>query len=336
LVAFQNIAIMLSMVLTVKKYTALLVLVFPLLFSVESRAEKLRVATLYIGSSMLPMWIAKEEGYFARRGLDVELIWLQSALSTFALIAGEVELIFGTPQETLLAMTSKNPPPLVTVGSWETNSKHWLVVSPKIQSPKDLVGKSLATSRPKAADEGYSRIILRRFGVNTNQLTFISAGGQRDRLAALKSGTVQGSVFNAYNTVILEELGFKRLAQLETPEFPFPPATYTTRKEAAAVKRESIKAFFAAVADGTRRQSQDKELCLRLLRKYMKFQNPKALDVAYSDGLILKYPYMTKEQLNSSLDILEASTGVRPKITFDDFVDHSLLKEAQLQQQEAK
>ncbi len=304
--------------------------------TVDARAEKMRVATLYIGSTMLPLWIAQEEGYFARRGLDVELIWLQSSLSTFALIAGEVDLIFGTPQETLLAMTSKNPPPLVTVGSWETNSKHWLVVSPKIQSPKELAGKSLATSRPKAADEGYARIILRRYGVNTNQLTFISAGGQRDRLAALKSGTVQGSVFNAYNTVLLEELGFKRLAQLETAEFPFPPATFTARKEAALAKREAMKTFFAAVADGTKRQSQDKELSLKLLRKYMKFQNPKALDVAYTDGLILKYPYMTREQLNSSLDILEASTGVRPKIAFENFVDHSLLKEAQLQQQETK
>lgn len=58
-------------------------------------AQKIRVATLYIGSSMLPLWIAKEDGEFARRGLDVELIWLQSTLSTYALIAGEVDLIFG-------------------------------------------------------------------------------------------------------------------------------------------------------------------------------------------------------------------------------------------------
>ena len=55
---------------------------------------------------------------------------------------GEVELIFGTPQETLLAMTSKNPPPLVTIGSWETNSRHWLVVSPKSNRSKDLVAKA--------------------------------------------------------------------------------------------------------------------------------------------------------------------------------------------------
>jgi len=317
-----------------KKAVLLLLVAFFLLTSpVNLRAQKLRVATLYIGSTMLPLWIAQEEGTFTRRGLEVELIWLQSSLSTFALIAGEVDLIFGTPQETLLAMTTKNLLPLVTIGAWETNSKHWLVVSPKIQTPKELSGKTLATSRPKAADEGYARIILRRFGVNPEQITFISAGGQRDRIAALKSGTVQGSVLNAYNTLLLEELGFKRLAKLETSEFPFPPATLTTRKETAIVKREPIKAFLSSMVEGTRGQNQDKEFSLKLLRKYMKMQNPKVLDAAYNDSVMLQYPYMTREQLNSSLDILEASTGVRPRISFEEFVDHSLLQEIRLQQE---
>ncbi|HTM09180.1 MAG TPA: ABC transporter substrate-binding protein [Verrucomicrobiae bacterium] len=295
--------------------------------------QKIRVATLYIGSSMLPLWIAKDEGDFARRGLDVELIWLQSTLSTYALVASEVDIIFGTPQETLLVMTGANPPPLVTIGSWESNSKHWLMVAPSVQSAKDLVGKSLATSRPKAADEGYARIILKRQGIDSSRVTFISAGGQRDRAGALKSGAAQGSVFNTYNSLALEEAGFKKLALLETPQFPFPPATYTTRKEIALQKREPLKAFMAAVTEATRRHNQDKEIGLRLLKKYMKIQNPKVLEAAYQDGIINQYPYMTREQLDASLDILEASTGVRPKISFEQFVDHSLLQEAKLQQE---
>lgn len=295
--------------------------------------QKIRVATLYIGSSMLPLWIAKDEGEFARRGLDVELIWLQSALSTYALVASEVDLIFGTPQETLLAMSSANPPPLVTVGSWESNSKHWLMVPPSIQTPKDLLGKNLATSRPKAADEGYARIILKRYGVDSTKVAFISAGGQRDRAGALRAGTVQGSVFNTYNSLALEEAGFKKLALLETPQFPFPPATFTTRKEIALQKRDALRSFMAAVVEATRRHNQDKEIGHRLLKKYMKIQNPKILEAAYQDGVINQYPYMTREQMTASLDILEASTGVRPKITFEQFVDDSLLQEAKLQQE---
>lgn len=42
---------------------------------------------------------------------------------------------------------------------------------------------------------------------------------------------------------------------------------------------------------------------------------------------------MTQEQFNSSLDILEASTGVRPRFSFEEFVDHSLLQESRLQQE---
>jgi len=52
--------------------------------------------------------------------------------------------------------------------------------------------------------------------------------------STLKSGAAQGSVFTTYNSLALEEAGFKRLAALETPKFPFPPATFMTRREIAA------------------------------------------------------------------------------------------------------
>ncbi|HET8563668.1 MAG TPA: hypothetical protein VFM35_07350, partial [Candidatus Binatia bacterium] len=66
--------------------------------------ERFRVSTLFIGSSLLPLWVAQEQRIFARAGLDVELIWMQSGLSTSALLAGEVDAIFGTPQVTLTAL----------------------------------------------------------------------------------------------------------------------------------------------------------------------------------------------------------------------------------------
>jgi hypothetical protein len=78
-------------------------LLFVMALPSAAYSQKLRVGTLYIGSTMLPLWIAREQGYFASRGFEVELIWLQSTLSTMALIAGEADLIYGTRQETLLS-----------------------------------------------------------------------------------------------------------------------------------------------------------------------------------------------------------------------------------------
>lgn len=81
------------------KHLVVVALLLATVFPAVAHSQKLRVATLYIGSTMLPLWIARDEGYFARQGLDVELVWLQSTLSTLALIAAEVELIYGTPQD---------------------------------------------------------------------------------------------------------------------------------------------------------------------------------------------------------------------------------------------
>ena len=71
---------------------------------------RLRVSTLFVGASLLPIWIAQDQGHFKSARVDVELISMQSNLSTTALLAGEVDLIFGTPQVPLALLSSKNPP----------------------------------------------------------------------------------------------------------------------------------------------------------------------------------------------------------------------------------
>ena len=136
-------------------------------------AARLRVSTLFIGASLLPIWIAQDQGHFKSAGVDVELISMQSNLSTSALLAGEVDVIFGTPQVPLTLLSSKNPPNFVSIAAWASGSEHWLVVNPAIKSVKDLEGKVLATSRPKSADHGYQLVILERNGVDTRRVTFL-------------------------------------------------------------------------------------------------------------------------------------------------------------------
>jgi ABC-type nitrate/sulfonate/bicarbonate transport system substrate-binding protein len=111
---------------------------------------RLRVSTLFIGSSLLPFWIAQDQGHFNRAAVDVELIWMQSNLSTSALLAGEVDGIFGTPQVPLTVMSAKGAPNFVAIAAWASASEHWLVVNPAIKTVKELEGKVLATSRPKS------------------------------------------------------------------------------------------------------------------------------------------------------------------------------------------
>jgi NitT/TauT family transport system substrate-binding protein len=289
--------------------------------------EKLRVSTLFIGSSLVPLWIAQEQGIFARNGVDVELIWMQSTLSTTALLAGEVDVVFGTPQAIFAVLTAKNPPPLVTIAAWGSASEHWLVVNPAIKSAKDLEGKALGTSRPRSADHGYTILILERLGIDPRKVTFLSTGGQASRVAAVESGATMGSSFNRYYMLQLKRKGFRDLAKLERPDYPFPPSIFVVRKDALQSKRRALKALLLSMMEASERQTSDKELSVQLIKKYLRLQNPAVTEAAYEDGVTISYPYFTERQFQVSLELLAKSMGQPVLLNYKQVVDHSLLDE---------
>jgi NitT/TauT family transport system substrate-binding protein len=315
--------------MTARRFATLLFI----LFLVSSAAglgqerEKLKVSTLFIGSSLLPLWVAQDRGIFARHGLDVELIWMQSTLSTTALLAGEVDVIFGTPQVTLTVLASKNPPPIIAIGAWGSASEHWLVANPSIRSVKELAGKTLAASRPKAADQAYAVAILERYGVDPKSVTFFSAGGQGGRMAAVESGRVAGSIFNRYYTLRLKKNGYRDVAKLETPEYPFPPSAFFVRKDALQAKRKGLKAFFIALMEATEKQKSDRELCLRLIRKNLRLDDAEVIQAAYEDGATVTFPYFAERQFQVALDLMGKSLEQVVELPYKTVVDNSLLDE---------
>jgi len=304
-----------------------LVLVFLCTAGWGQERARLRVSTLFIGSSLLPIWIAQDQGHFKNAGVDIELISMQSNLSTSALLAGEVDIIFGSPQVPLTLLSSKNPPDFVSIAAWASGSEHWLVVNPAIKSVKDLEGKMLATSRPKSANHGYQLVILERNGVDTRRVTFLSAGGQSGRVAAVESGRVMGSVVNRYYALLLKRKGFQPIERLERPDYPFPPAIFVVGRDSLQTKRSALKAFLTGLIEGTKKQKNDKELSLRLIRKHLRLDSPEVIEAAYEDGTTMSYPYFTERQFQVALDLLSKSLGQSTDISYQRVVDHSLVEE---------
>jgi ABC-type nitrate/sulfonate/bicarbonate transport system substrate-binding protein len=288
---------------------------------------RLRVSTLFIGSSLLPIWIAQDLGYYSRAGMDMELISMQSNLSVTALLAGEVDVIFGTPQVPLSLLSSKNPPNFVVIAAWGSGSEHWLVVNPSIKSVKELEGKALATSRPKSADHGYQLAILERNGVDARRVTFLSAGGQAERVAAVESGKVMGSMVNRYYALMLKNKGFRPIEKLERPDYPFPPAIFVVKRDSLQTKRTALKTFLLGLIEATKKHKNDKELGLRLIKKHLRLERPEVLEAAYEDGLTLSYPYFTERQFQVSVDLLNKSLGQVTELSYQRVVDHSLVDE---------
>jgi len=156
-------------------------------------------------------------------------------------------------------------------------------VDSSIRSVKELENKTLATSRPKSADHGLHYRDFRTIRTGPEAGDLPRSGRTGRALAAVQSGRVAGSVFNRYYTLRLKKDGYRAIEKLERPDY-FSPSALFVRKDSLQNKRKALQSFLVAMMEATERQKRDKELCLRLIRKNLRLNDPEVVEAAYQDG----------------------------------------------------
>src|ERR1044071_5132549 len=149
------------------KLSLLLLMVGLLGASLPSRslaADKLRVSNCYIGGGLLPLWMAKDAGFYEREGLDVEQIWIQGNPATAALIAGEIDRLYCIPHNTISAIAGGAD--LVFVARIYNRMQYRIVAAPGIDKMEQLRGKVVGVARLHDVAHFYLRLALKRFGMS--------------------------------------------------------------------------------------------------------------------------------------------------------------------------
>ncbi len=113
---------------------ALTALPFPLL-----AAERIHASYAAPNASQSPLWVAEARGFFAKYGLDVDLIYISSgSLNVQALVGTTVQFAAGGPAALEARLRG---PKLLTVANPLTVLASNLVTLPDIKSIEDLKGK---------------------------------------------------------------------------------------------------------------------------------------------------------------------------------------------------
>jgi ABC-type nitrate/sulfonate/bicarbonate transport system substrate-binding protein len=112
-------------------------------------ADKLRIGYGAPSVAMSVLWITKEGRLFEKNGLDVEVLYLESALVQRALIAGNIA--FGEMTGSLMSAPKLQGADLVMVAGFLNKLLYRLIARPEIASPADLKGKRVGVSRFGAA-----------------------------------------------------------------------------------------------------------------------------------------------------------------------------------------
>jgi len=148
-------------------------------------AQKLMLGYSSLSSNQTPIWVAKEEGFYKRFGVDADLILIEgSTRGAQALISGDLPMI-GMAGQAIISARARGSD-LVAVAGVVNKMNYIFVGSPSVKNPEDLKGKRIGISQIGTAS--YHAVVLAlkqwRLDSRRDRITILQVGTQAARVAS--------------------------------------------------------------------------------------------------------------------------------------------------------
>lgn len=216
-------------------------------------------------------FVAKEQGFFAKEGLDAELIEFQnSADGLNAVIAGKLDVgAFGTTAP--VAHLSKGAKIKIIGGIMGGDAA--LVATPgnagKIDSVADLKGKKIATVR-MASGDAVLRGALKEKGINwKTDVQIFELKNPPAVIEAVKSGQVDAGLVWGPHDLRAEDQGLKIVIH-STDLQPGHPCCRLVVTEANFGKPATWEKFLRAILQAEKFAAENKRETIQAIAKYVK------------------------------------------------------------------
>jgi NitT/TauT family transport system substrate-binding protein len=289
----------------------------------NSHAQKVRTSYPGTAGVNVPFWLTHEAGLFKKYGLDHEVLLISGSVTTMqALLAREIQFVNSSGAPAINARLQGAD--ITIVASYYDFMPYGLVVSKDIRSIADLRGKRMAVASLGGINEAAIRFAFEQQRLNSKDVTFIQAGGDPSRIAAVVSGAVAGTVLAPPGLFVATKQGLHMLADLGELGSKYPTAVIATRRSSLSQDRPTIKRYLMALIEGLHRYKRDRKLAIDVLQKYAKIRDQDL--VAKSHDYLAKYTSLVP-MVDPSVLKIAIPGGKDADSAISDLYDNSVLRE---------
>jgi len=307
-------------------------------WSQEKKLETLNVSYVSVSASRAPLWIAKDLGLYEKYGLDVRLVVIRGTqLPITALVSGDIQIIAAPATGSMVAAARGLP--VVVIGTFGPSTFR-LVSQPSITSISELKGKTIGISQPTNTDDFTVRRLLLKFGLvpgkDVNILgTGLTESGKRMALM-LQGGRFEATLATPDTIYDLESRGGKVRELADTVELGIHTSIsdLSTTRDFIKNHRKKLQAFLMAFSEAIWIGKTNKDVALKIFRKYMRTDDPKRLEMMYNNYMMKQIPakpYPMEEAILSDIENLSTIVPEFKGKKTSDFMESSVLKEIESQ-----
>jgi NitT/TauT family transport system substrate-binding protein len=257
-------------------FSALLILIAPQL-SAPAIAENVKVGIPSLTVTMMPLAVAKEQGFFQREGLNVDMVLMPAALNMRVLVAGDIQYATTVGSAVVAAVRGINSR---VVMCFVDRPLLDLVAGPDVNGIKDLKGKLVGISSRGGLHDVTMRRILMQSGMDPAQTTLITVGGQGAMLAAVQSRRIAAGLLNPPHNFMAYRDGLKNLAF--AGNFVRIPSTgLVTLRETMERSPDQVRRMIRALSRARSFSRENKPTTVAILKRFLRLDDENLISQIY-------------------------------------------------------
>src|SRR5438132_3804264 len=291
--------------------------------------EKIRIAYSGTGTNAYVTEIAQRSGIFRRNGLDPEIIYIGSgSLLMQALISGTFLMAISQGSE---AMVAKLHGADVRISAAIANHfNHVFLTARNITALKQLKGKRVAVSRFGSGSHFMTNLVLKEGGLDAEKdVMVLQIGNSAARMAAILSGTVDGTIMAGDFIPRARKEGFNILVDLSDSNIEYPFLTFNIVGSVIDRNFKTVKALIKSASEAIRVLQTDPAAAKAAIKIALRTDDPETLEFAAvrSARVLERRPFPTPAGIQMVLEELSPRERTAKSGKFEDFVDLRALRE---------
>jgi NitT/TauT family transport system substrate-binding protein len=221
----------------------------------------------------LPVWVAKDAGYFEKSGLDVDPVQIRGgSLITLAILTGDLPFS-GAGAESVVAARASGGDIILLACPVDTDPVY-LITRPEIKSAQDLKGLASAVTRYGSTTHFYLRAALKHVGLNPDKdMTILQLGAGPEMVIALDRGAIAAAALTTRYAIPFLERGWPVLVDLSHTDLVYPSSCVTSSRAFIRAEPATTHDFLRAYVAGIRLIKKDHSFAEKSFSKWMREKN---------------------------------------------------------------
>jgi NitT/TauT family transport system substrate-binding protein len=237
---------------------------------------KLRISSATKTLGYGPLWIASRRGFFARQGLDVDLVVIRSSDVGIQALAGGSLDIAGSAADAPIAAVEKGLD-LVMIGGIINGLTQSIMAAKKFNTYDDLRGATFGAISLTSGVTFALKHVLKTKGLEyPRDYKLLVIGGSPQTYAALTAGQIDAAALSLPLNYAAEELGFNEIGKFVDVIPNYQLAALSLKRSWGEKNRPAVVRFMRAMAQTMRWIHQNKEPAVDFLSKEMNLKREHA------------------------------------------------------------